>query len=251
MKKIYMPNEEQLREMQDLGANVHKYITAKVIEALVVRAKNKPYVDVNAMEHELAFSDADIRENYDIVHGYCLLYPVAIGSVEYAQYDLRLCQKLLDKSSDKSIYNLDVLNQFASSIQFNIYTIKETLAMLKKGLLLHPEYRFEYNEGALLNSIFSCQGLPFFANLSENDIRALIAIEPAYAIMLEDHVLGDNTAKNMLIEGISEYGERYDIELSNTILPADGDMLSRPKVKRLINEINKNPNNLYETVTWK
>ena len=251
MKKLYMPDENQLREMQNLGANVYRYLTAKTIEALILRAKNKNTVDVHAMEHELAFSDEDIRGNYEINHGYCLVYPVAIGSAEYAMYDSSLCQRLITKPSDKSVYNLDVLSSFSPAVQFNVYTISSTLAKLKGGLMINPEYRFEYKESALLNGIFSCEALPLFANLSKDDIRALIAIEPAYAVMLNKHILGDDIAKEMLIYGMSEYGDRYDLGPAYNIIQADGDVLSNSKTRRLIKEINKNPNNLYETVTWK
>ncbi len=156
-KKMYLPTEENLYELQKIKnnnefneVNIYAYLILKAIEKVLVDRKNGvPFCEM----------DDYILNLKDVIHGICWVYPKEIETFKKAKQDDDLCLGLLTKEKDSSIYNLDYLAKFdvaePLNIQYFSLVIEKTLNILNEKLTNNPEYRFDYKESDLLDSIFN------------------------------------------------------------------------------------------------
>jgi len=243
MKKIYMPSDSTLARMESSGINVYKYVLIKMIESIIVDGKNLPNKGMLKGTYKYLLEDPDV------VHSICLLYPEEITYSDIAKHDMTLLDKLINKSSDTSVYNLDYLSKFTYSTTHSTIILRNAVETLGKGLQKRPEYRFEYQNNELLDDIFACKLDPSMFYISLETARYLTAIEPAYAFLLKgikldgfNNELNEEAISHLLFDGLIGYAERYDIDFPNR----NGNInLSHPTTKRLIKAIRRNPNNLY------
>jgi len=215
-KPLYIPTEEDIYKLQKIklanGINkvdIYGYLVAKVIEKLIVNYNFLRYKDIPV---------TDIQE---VVHGVCYVYPSEIYNSEYAKYDADLCHKLLEQKIDNSISNLDRLNLFAPSVEFNRQTIDMTLDILDEKLKDNPKYRFTYNDSELLDAIFGVKYDEFISQPYHNMVK-LIHLDPIYALKFNyqdlipefkdpDERLINYRLGILLAEGIRRYKQRYDL----------------------------------------
>jgi len=245
-KKVYIPTEEQLYQMQDMGANVYKYLLVKAIETLALDGVKYPPKGMlkNAYKY--------LRENPEIAYAICMMYPEEMIYSETAREDIDLALDIMEKEEDRTIYNLDNLVYFKNDVLNNCLVGEKTISILADKLSDNPKYRFEYKDiefvghdeknhpiliyNKLLNDIFGCRyGNPKF----ERDciVKKLITIEPAYALRFEEQLKTD--AVGLLRTGVNDYARRYGVynvgyEYQNK------DILTNPNedVKRLVKCIN-------------
>lgn len=251
MKKIYMPSEQKLHEMQALGANVYKYLLIKAVESLIVDGINYPHKGILKSAYKY------LRENPDIAHAICLLYPEEIKYSFVAMYDAELCEQLIGKQQDTSIYSLDNLSHFPNSISYNLSVVDTTIDKLDEYLPRTPQYRFEYQSNELLEDIFSTKILQQVNFRSPETMAQLTRIEPAYAVLFpeaspimsfSESQINDAYRKEILIEGINAYAKRYQIaSIISGSNQHNEDILTNPdeNVKKLLKCIRENKSNLY------
>lgn len=243
-KKVYVPTEEQLYKMQDMGANVYKYLLVKAIETLVmdgVKYKSKG-IFKNAYKY--------LRENPEIAYAICKMYPEEMKYSEIAREDIDLALDIIDKKEkDRTICNLDNLVYFENDVLNNCLVGEKIISILADKLPDNPQYRFEYNDliflgydeknhpilkyNKLLNDIFACRyGNPKFERKSI--VERLITIEPAYALRFEEQLKTD--AIGLLRAGVNDYSSRYWISSDIGCQYQGKDILTNPdeKVKRLV-----------------
>jgi len=242
MKKIYMPSDEILLEMQSLGGNVYNYLLVKAIEALIVDGVN--YSNKGILKNAYKY----LRENSIIARGVCLLYPNELKYSNTARYDALLAEKLITKSTSKEIYNLDNLPSFEKIVNENLNVILGAIDVLDKYLPTTPEYRFEYRskigKTGLLDDIFSTKILNQNMIIWSDMQLQMSRIEPAYALLIPSTTYSnENRRREVLQDSIRSYASRYgiygsesrQIDLHN---PDD-------ETKRLIKCIKHDRDNLY------
>ena len=207
-KKVFIPSMENLETMEYMNVNVSNYLAAKVVEIILMEGEKYPNKDYFKGEYKY------IRENPTIAHSVGLLRPEAIKYSEIAKYDTDLCLKLLDRNYISSD-NLDLINYFSDSVLDNRLVIQKVIELLYNELDNNPNYRFNYVENKLLNSIFegkfnyNALGLGDYSNY--NLIWRLSSIEPHYALMMDKNMFSFNERK-ILLEGVMQsYIDRYDI----------------------------------------
>ena len=251
MKEVFMPSMDELYQMQDRGANVYKYILVKAIESIICSGLNYPSKGM------LKNTQKYLRENPEIARAVCSIYPDEMIYSEIARSDIDLAVKLMDYKEYKE-NGLDYLCRFDSSVLTNTQVLTNAIIKLEKELSDNPIYRFEYvgsdfaypneKESRLLDKIFN-------GEMSSNDlmmvlhsvrgivVKALINIEPAYAIRLSDDYFNNSLySKNehnriqCLHSGIENYAKRYGISRSVGSEYYGKDILTNPdtNVKRLI-----------------
>ena len=209
-KKVFVPSMESLESMEYMGVNVSNYLAAKVVEIILMEGTRYPNKDYFKGEYNY------IRENPTIAHSVGLLRPEAIKYSNIVKYDTDLCLKLLDRNY-VSNDNLDLISNFSDSVLDNRLVIQKVIELLQNELDNNPNYRFNYVENELLNSIFEA-GFDYnamgFGRYSNYDlIWKLSSIEPYYALMMDKNMFSFNERK-MLLEGvIQSYLDRYDITL--------------------------------------
>lgn len=247
MRKIYMPTENELYQMQGIigGDHMYKYLLIKAIEALIVNGLNYPARGI------LRNADEDIKNDSAIVHRIGLLYPYEIEHSQVAMNDSELCSKLLNGLEDRSIYGLDNLSRFSDEVNYYPKVIKQTVSTLADKLLDMPRYRFEYHQSPLLESIFGCDTSLLDHCSGPVILRELVDIEPGYALKLSDkdiekHDMFSNRV-NLLFDGFNQYRERYELSNYSEGKYAGKDILTDKdeNVKRLIRTIYHDKNNLY------
>ena len=231
MKKIYMPPDDKLSEMQSLGINLKSYIEIKMAELMIVNSIN------NNKKSKLSGAYKYILDNMNILHSICLLYPEEIQYAKLSQYDIQLLKQLINKSHDETIYNLDNLSNFAFSNIYSSSIIIQTIGKLQEQLLNRPEYRFQYQDNSLLDDIFTCKIIPELFEFSYKLIVNLVEIEPAYAVLIYQNKLDKGSKKELLKYGLSKYMERYG--LCENIYTEE-DILKQEETKRLIKAIRRN-----------
>lgn len=215
-KQLYIPTEEdicrlqKIKEFNDINkVDIYGYLVAKTIEKLII--------DFNF----LRYKDIPVTDIPEVIHGICYLYPMEIYNSEYAKYDADLCHKLLNQKIDTSITNLDRLNLFAPSVEFNRQTISMTLSILDEKLKDNPKYRFTYNDSKLLDAIFGVYYNEFLEEPYHNKVK-LIHLDPIYVLKFSPQKLipevkdPDERLINyrlgiLLEEGIRRYKQRYDL----------------------------------------
>lgn len=246
-KQVYVPTEEQLYQMQDMGANLYKYLLVKAIETLAmdgVKYRNKGMFK-NAYKY--------LRENPEIAYAICMMYPEEIKYSEIASYDTKLALDLIEKKEDRTLYKLDDLIYFHPIVRHNCVVGEKTIDFLANKLYDNPKYRFEYKDfelkgyddkshpilahNDLLNNIFGCRyGIPGVEKRSV--IENLITIEPAYALRYKEQLGTDSVG--LLRTSVSDYAKRYGIGSDVGYEYYKKDILTNPNedVKRLVKCIN-------------
>ena len=180
-KKMYLPTEENLYEIQKIKNN-NEFNEVNIYAYLILKAIEKVLID---RANGIPFSEMDdyILNLKDVIHGICWVYPEEIKNFKRAKQDDDLCIGLLDKEQDSSIYNLDYLAKFdvhePLNIQYYSLVIEKTLKMLNERLINNPEYRFNYQPSDLLDSIFTVD-LEKFNDMSFDFFNKLMKIDASY-----------------------------------------------------------------------
>lgn len=204
MKKIFIPNDKELKRMSLLGVNIESYLAAKVVEILLMEGIKYP--SKNYFNGEYKY----IREDSTIAHSVCLLRPEAINYSDVAIYDSDLCLKLLDRKNDHNS-NLDVIASFSDSIVNNQLVVKKVIEILFQEIRKNPDYRFTYKANNFLDNIFEGKfeydRHVFLDSRNYHFMYMLGAIEPYYVLSSLDK--GNNG--KLLEEVMNEYIGRYDI----------------------------------------
>lgn len=234
MKKNFMPSIDGLYKMQDAGLDIYSYLVAKAIEALTLNGtvlKQKGILNKKSLFKY-------ITKDPELVLPICRMHPELISNLEIAYNDLELCNILID-GSIKSSTGLDNLMYFENGICIftNDNIIKKVILLLVKELRQNPRYRFDYKENSLLNRIFSTEILnDIYTNFKDEEIKALLEIEPYYGMLLNGIELKDKKI------AMSRYLDRYHIDLSYGEEYRNKDILTNRdnKVKRLIRTIENN-----------
>lgn len=224
MKRVFMPTYNELYKMQDMGINILPYLYAKAIERLCIEYNNYPRRG-SILGGEYKY----LREDPTITFGVCSMYPDEIKYSQVAQYDIDLAMRLISEEENFSVYRLDNLSSFSTSISDNIFITREVIRILSEEISKNPKYRFEYKDSKILNDIFMGRIDPMVISLNSEMIFRLSTIEPYYGLKCKD--------EELLREGMRLYTERYGIEYVSD----NRDILSNQsiEVKRLIKCINK------------
>ena len=221
-KRVYLPTEEDLREIQRIkesnkvvDINAYGYLVVKAIEKILVDKQNGASIEN---------MDDYILNIPEIVYGICWVYPEEIKSFSKIRQDEAFCEDLLRKESSNSIYNLDRLGTFLPSVQFASNIVRTTIETLNNKLKDNPEYRFEYQESDLLNSIFS-YNYPMFEDSSFALFSKLKNIDATYALnygpksLYNDFIVDSKDDQKLIThrkgiffeEGLTRMLERYNL----------------------------------------
>ena len=214
MKKVYIPTEEELQQLNYLGIDTYKYLLAKTVEAVIMEDIIYDYVDMLDITYE------ELSEFKEIKYAICGIYPERIATSNYAKKDIELCRTLIDRISrqDNTIYQLDILSYFdlESSIISDSIVIQNTIKKLSEHLTTNPRYRFDYKEpNILLDNIFACE-IPL-ENIANNLQHELLSIDPIYItkLGLDLDIEKRNYSQNKsfyLSRGLARYTNRYHLE---------------------------------------
>lgn len=225
-KHIYVPDKDELYMMQEMGANVYKYIFVKVIELLT-------------LEGVICSNKGILRGNYkylmedpDLVKAVCRMYPDEMKDAEFTRNDIGLCMSLIS-GEDRTIYSLDNLARFDIDVLSNMELASQVINKLYLSLRNNPKYRFEYANNYLLDMIFSGRYLEeLFYNTDM--LEKLISIEPMYALKYDPAFDVDKIG--LLRQSVNEYARRYGLREDLGIEYKGKDIISNPdlKVKRLM-----------------
>jgi len=252
-KKIYVPNEEELYTMQEMGVNVYNYLLAKVIEVLTLEGIKYPKKGILKTAYKY------FQENTDIAYPICRMYPNELQYSQIARNEVPLCLDMLNQDNDKSIYRLDNLIYFDEGVQTNTQVSEEVIKILGIELLFTPQYRFEYksseytnngvSDNVILNNIFSGNyDTDFISN--EKVYKNLMTIEPAYALKISDRIFSSprfsESREVALRKSVGRYLGRYSLTGKNSEYLGQ-DILTNPnkKTKQLIKCLKENKNNIY------
>ena len=153
MKKVYIPTEEELKQLNYLGINVYKYLFAKVTETLIMEDIIYEETDMLDVVYE------QLTEFPEIKAAICRMYPEKIALSQYASKDIELCRLLSRKITrqDNTIYQLDTLAYFdqESDVVSDKIVIENTIKNLSEYLTASPRYRFDYKgPSILLDNLF-------------------------------------------------------------------------------------------------
>lgn len=245
-KEIYVPTEEQLYQMQDMGANVYKYLLVKAIETLALDGVKFPPKGMLKIAYKY------LSENPVIAHAICRMYPEEMIYSETVREDIDLAIDIIDREEDRTLYKLDNLVYFEKDVLNNYIVGEKVISLLADKLSDNPKYRFEYKDiefvghdeknhpiliyNKLLNDIFGCRyGIPGAEKRAV--IEDLITIEPAYALRFEEQLQTD--AVGLLRTGVNDYARRYGV-YNVGYQYQNKDILTVPNedVKRLVKCIN-------------
>ena len=221
-KRAYLPTEEDLCEIERIkesnkvvDINSYGYLIVKAIEKILVDKQNGMLIG-NMDDYILSIPQ--------IVYGICWVYPEELKNFDRIRQDESFCEKLLHKESNNSIYNLDRLGTYLPSVQFSSNIIRETIEILNDKLKDNPEYRFEYQESDLLNSIFNFN-YPMFNHSSFALFSKLKNIDATYALnygtksLYNDFYVDRKDDKELIThregiffeEGLTKMLERYNL----------------------------------------
>lgn len=238
-KKLFMPTTEELYEMQDKGANIYKYILTKAVEAIAIDGTNRP------MKGKLKFAYNYLKEDPEISHAICRMYPDEVMYSEFAQNDVQLCTELLKQESSSVIYNLNRLALFKENAIDTPFIIDEVVKILSSELPKEPRFRFNYRDNKLLNEIFGGDlelGCAILDKTKSSIISNITRVEPYYAIKFgSDEIFNKATSsipnsKTLLIEGVNTYASRYGISINAGLEYYGKDILTNKpeEIKRLL-----------------
>lgn len=217
MKKVYIPNEDEIEKLKYLGINPYQYLLSKTVETLIM--EDIIYEDIDMFD--VAYQELHIEE---IRYALALLYPEKIASSEFAPNDLDLCRMLTKRvfRQDKSIYQLDNLSYFNQDwiITGDDIVIENVSKILAEHLTSQPRYRFDYKEpNKVLDDIFACE--------IDSDAHTpkiyddLLSIDPIYITKLGLNLeqvkkdLSQNKAFS-LQRGMVKYNGRYNMSEVDT-----------------------------------
>ena len=214
MKKVYIPTEEELQQLNYLGIDTYKYLLSKTIETLIMEDIIYNETDMLDITYE------QLSEFPELTYAISRIYPEKIASSVYARKDIELCRLLTSKLSrqDSSIYQLDTLSYFdgESDVMSDIIVTQNTIKNLSEHLTSTPRYRFDYKEpNILLDNIFSCEIKA--ENIALNLQQELLSIDPIYITKLgldldkEKRNYSQNKAF-YLSRGLAKYTNRYHLE---------------------------------------
>ena len=243
MKKVYIPTMDELYELQSLGVNVHKYLVAKSIEALIMEDTIYEEIDMLEVVYE------HFSEFPEIIHTICRMYPERISDSTRALEDITLWRTLTNRipKQDRTIYFLDDLKPLSENVISDSVIIENLSKFLADELLVTPRYRFDYKEpNILLDNIFACD-LPI-ESISDNASSYLLSIDPIYSLKLglSQTNQREKISKDMLFElkrSITRYSVRYCLPTYDQY--QNKDILTNPdeKTKKLIRCIEYHKNN--------
>lgn len=240
MKKVYMPSNDDLRELYSMGANINQYVKIKAAETIMAGGKNYPAKGMLNGCYQY------LKDDPEIVRAVCYTYPKEIAHSEIAKYDVELLRRLLTKVPSKSIHNIDYCHKFSESVKNNPLVIEQILSLLAREIYDSPEYRFEYQSDETLDSIFDCQlNLRSIPCLGIGTMMNLAAIEPAYIIALKNGGFGDtydNNEYSLIKSGFSSYVSRYGLQYNpnDRSFELDNQSSDMYRLIRMINRENKN-----------
>lgn len=241
MKKLYIPTMEELKLMEDMGANVYKYLLIKTVESLVLDGRNYPSKGVlkNAYKY--------LQEDPYISYMISLLYPSEVQYSKVSSANVSLCARLITQpQQDRSIYTLDRLASFPKETIHDSVIVDSTLMQLDQNLARTPQYRFEYQTSSLLEDVFSTELAKTIEMNGFIPTEVLSKIEPGYALALSDEFFEGTSREEVLKKGLEEYTKRYGFVGENALdydLMIESDIrLENEKTKRLIRCIDKNTN---------
>ena len=196
MKKVYIPTQEELADMQikmqATDSMIYRYLMAKIIETLIMEDVMYEETDMFDVAYEQFADYPEIR------HGLAKLYPEKISGSKYASNDSDLCSRLITDWTINSslttkmnanmqhhpICNLNNLLQFSESTLQNPKVMEATIIALGEKLHLYPKYRFNYEEpNILLDAIFSGEILDEFPYLNQI-ATSLSNIDPIFDIKI-------------------------------------------------------------------
>lgn len=236
IKEMYMPSMDELYQMQDMGANVYKYLVVKAVESLVLRGINSEDKEILGKTYKY------FREDPYIANTICWMYPSQLKYSETARNDAKLYDDIM-KRSPKLACNLDFSSGFDNSLFYNYTIIATTIAKLEEELKKNPAYRFEYKDNILLDRIFSGEIKGSEIMFNKGSLRSLLNIEPAYGVLFSDRIFDDvgYDRKDIVCSSVNNFAGRYNIPSNAGDQYFGKDILTNPgtEVKRLIRCINR------------
>lgn len=236
MKKVFVPTMDELYKMQDMGANIYKYLLVKTIETLVVDGINYPNKGMLKSTYKY------FKEDPYIAPAICMMYPEEIQYSKIASMDVNLCIKLLNQENTKTKCNLDYLSKFDEMILKNTTILGNTIVKLDEEFENNPKYRFEYIENELVRRIIDREITDTELILLRNYIVELLNIEPAYGLSLGSYFFKNDEfdRKYRISRAIDNYADTYCIPRYVGTEYLNKDILTTPstEVKRLIKCIN-------------
>lgn len=236
MKKVYIPTQKELLELQDIGVNVYRYLLSKVIETLIM--EDVIYEDGNMFDYIYDY----LPEFREILVSIARMYPERIKDSDRASNDVQLCQDILKpftRRIDNTIYQLDNLIYFNQNYQvlYDKGVIRKVSNILEEELPTNPKYRFSYKEpNALLDDIFNCS-IPLVNNETKTN-QSLMAIDPIYFVkyldLFKDRRQFISKISPIIAQNTLRYVGRYGLE--NSIQYRGQDIINNPdeRVKKLI-----------------
>ena len=261
MKKVYIPTEKELSQLESAKANMYQYLVAKLIETLIM--EDVLYESIDMFD--------EVYENWhefpEILPILARLYPNRMKENERAVKDIQLWRALTEKLpvQDKSIYFLDSLSLYckdfydmdtgmikdatSGKLPFDRQLITNVAKLLADKLSSCPQYRFEYSKDEpcpLLHSIFNCEiTSPYVEPKSYEDFTT---IDPIYSVKLCQDGMTRNAAEQAIRFGIGRsmirYAARYGLDGYNN--PYEGhNVISKPdaKVRKLIRRLQEHKEN--------
>lgn len=231
-----MPSMNELYKMQDMGANMYKYLFAKAVEAIVLQGINSE--DKEILKNTYKY----LRENPYMAYSICMMYPNEIKNSEIAMLETSLCLNLLENRQN-SVSNLDYLSNFDNSVLNNTMVLRTVILMLEEELRRNPRYRFEYKDNILLDRILNREVEKYDTKFNKELLISLLNIEPAYGILFSQSSFESfNLDKNGCVcVSVNDYAKRYYIPIDLGVEYFGKDILTNPDtdVKRLLRCINR------------
>lgn len=214
MKKVYIPTEEELQQLNYLTVDTYKYLLAKTVEAIIM--EDVIYDETNMLD----VTYEELSEFKELTYAIAKIYPEKIALSKNAKKDIELCRLLTSKLSrcDNSSYQLDVLAYFdlESSVISDNIVIQNTIKNLSEHLTRTPRYRFDYKEpNILLDNIYACE-IPT-ENISTKLQYELLSIDPIYITKLgldldKEKINYSQNKSFYLSRGLTKYANRYHLE---------------------------------------
>lgn len=231
MRKIFMPSMDELYQMQEMGANVYKYLLVKAIEVLAVDGINYPNKGMLKSAYKY------LREDPYIASAIGMMYPEEIKYSEVAKIDSALCLRLL-KAKQNTKCSLDNLSRFEQLVLTNPTVLEYVISELSDELKVNPRYRFEYQYNELLKMIFNREITSDNLMFLKHVVGCLLDIEPAYGLTLSSSYFENDKydRPSSVCSAVNNYANTYGIPnyLGAEYLGKDILTHQSTEVKRLI-----------------
>ena len=230
MKKVYIPTQEELYSLQNMGVNIYYYLLTKTIESILM-------ADV-IYEEEDMFDVAydEFAEHPQIIYSIARMYPERIADSERASSDVNLCKKIIPTltQSTLSLKGLDYMMMFKEEVLKHPEVIETILTSLATKLQNNPRYRFEYQgPNDALDEIFACE-TPV-DKLTDSAIESIASIDPIYFVKLQENGSYE-TCLDEVKQAIIKRASMYGLNAFGVRYTKDIDMLTNPneRVKKLM-----------------